>query len=183
MGTRTLRIESGRASHQRWLGLLSLAMFIAALCVGCGDDWRSETQPVTGKLTVNGEPPEGAVVTFHPTGEKVDKRNSTPWGVIDAQGVFHLQTYATGDGAPVGEYVVTVKWPWDVNDMGLAMTDRLGKAYARPEKSQWRITIEEGENILDPIEIAGAKVDMTPPAKVGKKVPGPAGPSMGRVSR
>jgi len=169
----------GRQTSQQRFGLFSLVIFTATWCMGCGEDWQAETHPVTGKVTVNGKAPEGAVVTLYPVGEKVDKRNSKPWGIVDGDGVFDLQTYEKADGAPVGEYVVTIKWPWDVNDMSQAMTDRLGKAYSNPDKSKWPVTIEEGENILDPIEITGAKVEMKPPSKTGGKVPGPPGP-MGR---
>jgi len=177
-----LQIPDDLTRHRQAGGFLLLLCAIF-LCTGCSDDWRAETHPVTGKILVNGKPPEGAVVTLHPADEKVDKRNSMPWGVVDADGVFHLQTYEKGDGAPVGEYHVTIKWPWDVNDMSLAMTDRLGKAYSRPEKSKWQVTIVEGGNILDPIEITGAKVVMEPPSKTGGKSPGPPGPSMGRSSQ
>lgn len=173
-----LRIPGSQTGHRSRFGLFSLVLFTTAWCAGCGEDWPAETHPVTGKLTVNGEPAEGAVVTLYPVGEKVDQRNSKPWGIVDDDGVFDLQTYEKGDGAPVGEYVVTIKWPRDINDMSQAMTDRLGKAYSNPDKSEWRVTIEEGNNLLDPIEITGAKVQPKDKAQPPRK--GPPGPVMGK---
>lgn len=143
-----------RAYLIRWTaGLLA-----CAACLGCGEDWKAETYPATGKVTINGEPPEGAVVTLYPADEKVDKRNSRPWGIVQEDGTFTLKTYENGDGAPAGEYDVTLKWPWDVSTPSGAMTDRLGGRFSRPEQSQWTVTIEEGENELEPIELSGVQV-------------------------
>ena len=134
---------------------------IAVLClltVGCGGDdaWHAETQPVQGEISVNGMPPLGAFVTLHPTGEAFDIRESKPWGVVGADGTYVLRTYEKGDGAPVGEYVATVEWREDPSVPG--SPDLLAGAYTDPAKSDWKVTIEEGQTALPRIEITGAKV-------------------------
>lgn len=137
--------------------VLLLTVATTAACVGCGGEaWQAETQPAEGVITVNGEPPVGAVVELHPTGEAADERNSRPWAVVRDDGSYTLTTYEPGDGAPVGEYAVIVKWPPDVSKPSLA--NRLRGAYSDPKRSQWQVEISEGENQLPPLEIEGAKV-------------------------
>lgn len=145
-------------------------------CVGCQPDWQAATYPASGSITINGARPSGAVVTLFPTGDKVDERNSKPWAVVDEQGQFTLQTYVKEDGAPAGDYIVTVKWPWDVNDMSQAMSDRLGGAYAFPGKSELRVTIAAAPTVLKPIEIVKAKV-ANKPSSDRRNAAGPPGPS------
>jgi len=144
-------------------------------CLGCGEDWQAETHPVIGRVNINGQAPEGAVVTLYTTGEKVDERNSRPWGVVQHDGSFTLTTYDKGDGAPVGTYKLTIKWPEDLSKPSTAMTDRLGGKFARPEQSQWTVTIEEGNNELELIEITGVKVQTKRHASPGKAPPMPGG--------
>lgn len=157
------------------------AAVVVAGCVvfqGCGgNDWHAKTHPTRGRLTVNGQPAGGAVVELHSTGEtKPDVRNSRPWAVVQEDGTYTLSTYESGDGAPLGEYALVVRWPPDVNQPSLV--DRLGNAYSRPEKSKWRVTINEGENELPPVEITGARV--LPKKPVGALAQRRAGPPMGR---
>jgi hypothetical protein len=154
---------------------VALAALTTALCQGCGgEQWQAETYPASGRITINGEPPEGAVVELHATDEGPDVRNSRPWAVVEEDGTFTLSTYERGDGAPPGEYAVTVKWPPDVSQPSLA--DRLAGAYARPEQSRWEVTISEGENQLPPIEITGATVQSKEGARPPRRAP--PGPGM-----
>ncbi len=134
-----------------------LALAACVVCQGCGgEDWHAETYPAHGRITVNGEPAAGAVVELHSMGEKPDVRNSRPWAVVQEDGSYTLSTYEMGDGAPAGEYMLTIRWPPDVSQPSLA--DRLSGAYSRPEQSPWRVTISEEDNELPPVEITGAKV-------------------------
>lgn len=157
------------------------ACFISALSfalAGCGkEEWQAETYPASGQITINGESPEGAVVTLYPVGEKIDTRGSNPWGIVQQDGTYLLSTYEQGDGAPVGKYAVTVRWPRDVTEMSAAMTDRLGGIYATKDRSQWEVTITDGENVLSPIEIEGVKVQSKEEASPPRHAP--PGPLMG----
>lgn len=146
--------------------LPAAAASLLVLAAGCGgEDWQAETVPTTGRITINGQPPEGAVVELHARGRARDVRNSRPWAIVQDDGTFTLTTYETGDGAPPGDYVVTVKWPPDVTQPSLA--DRLGGAYARPETSQWSVTVSDEPTELPPLVIDGARVaskeDARPP--------------------
>lgn len=151
--------------------LLCLSLCASAACAGCGDDWQADTYPARGRLTINGQPATGAVVTLHPLGEPVDVRRSNPWAVVQPDGAFALSTYQQGDGAPEGEYSVTVKWPADVTNIAAAMSDRLGGAYAAPQQSPWKVSVSPGENELPPLEIAGAKVLSKEQAQASPQAP------------
>lgn len=153
-----------------------LGLTMTITCLGCGgEDWQAATHPAQGRITINGEPPAGAVIELHSTGEQPDVRNSRPWAVVQEDGSYTLSTYETGDGAPVGDYAVTVRWPPDVSQPSLA--DRLSGAYATPDRSRWTVTIAEGQNDLPPIEITGAKVLSKEQAQSPRA--GPPGPAMG----
>lgn len=153
-----------------------LAAWAGVATLGCGGEaWHAETYPASGRITINGKPPAGAVVELRAVEEQPDVRNSRPWAVVREDGSYTLTTYEAGDGAPAGEYAVTIRWPPDVSQPSLA--DRLGGAFSRAERSRWNATISPGENELPPIEITGVKVQpqekATPPAKA------PPGPVMG----
>ncbi|WP_153557427.1 hypothetical protein [Roseimaritima sediminicola] len=156
--------------------MLSSALAVCLL-TGCSDDWRAETYPATGRVTVNGQAASGAVVTLHPVGEKVDERNSRPYAIVGEDGSFTLETYESGDGAPVGEYDLTITWPVDTSKMELAMLDRLDGKFARPEQSQWKVNITEGENEIPSIEISGVRLIDKQRAAQRRRVP--RGPEQG----
>ena len=67
--------------------------------VGCG---QSETVPVTGTVTLNGQPATEAEVIFTPSKGRVAS------GATDAAGRFTLSTNKSGDGAVPGDHKVTV---------------------------------------------------------------------------
>lgn len=137
---------------------LLLTLFAVVGLVGCGgSDWQVQTYPSQGSVTINGEPPEGAVVELHSVGtQSPDVRDSRPWGIVQADGTYTLSTYEMGDGAPAGEYSVLIRWPPDVTKPSFA--DRLSGAFSTTEKSKWTVTIEQGDNELPLIEISGVKV-------------------------
>jgi hypothetical protein len=154
----------------------AVAGLVACLtCLGCSDNWQAETHPASGRVSINGEPPTGALVQLYPVGEKVDVRNSRPWGKVGDDGAFSLSTYETADGAPAGEYSFTIVWPVDPSVP--APTDRLQFKYSQPERSKWPVTIQAGENVLPLVEITGAKVLSKNQASAPRQAP--PGPAIG----
>ncbi len=83
--------------------LSAVAVIALFGCAGCGSGGPS-THPVTGVVTLDNEPIEGAVVTFNPSGS--EGRSAT--GTTDASGRYELTTLASGDGATEGSYRVTI---------------------------------------------------------------------------
>lgn len=79
---------------------------VLTLWAGCssGDTERPLRVPATGKVLYQGQPVEGAHVTFAPQ----DQTTSPAFGTTDAQGTFTLSTFDVEDGAQPGTYAVTI---------------------------------------------------------------------------
>jgi len=93
-GTRTSRLSRYGLSIAVVLGLAPLA---------CGPS-GPEMAKVYGKVTYQGKPVTQGTVTFQATSPA--GRNAT--GAIDSQGNYTLQTETPGDGALLGDYLVTI---------------------------------------------------------------------------
>ena len=118
--------------------------------------------PVRGQVLYHGQPAQHAVVVFHPQGGPEGMLGVRPHGRVGSDGLFSLKTYVLGDGAPAGDYMVTVEWPGD--DPGVPVDrddpeyvpfgpDRLKGRYADPESSRFRATVIEGRNQVGPFEL------------------------------
>jgi hypothetical protein len=134
------------------MGLLSFSS------LGCGsDDGRVDVYPVSGKVLVQDRPADGAEVVFYPMVAEADGvKMPGPAGTTDAGGVFHLRSYEALDGAPAGEFKVTVVWPAapPPNASGVfQLKDRLGGRYANPQTSKLTATVEPGGGEIPPFEL------------------------------
>lgn len=104
---------------------------------------------------VQNKPAAKAVVVLRPVSPGPLK-NLVPHGDVAEDGAFRISTYAEGDGAPEGEYIVTITWPESRKDpaTGDEMTDdRLQGRYADPATSSWKVTIKAGDNELAPFRL------------------------------
>ncbi|MGO8747898.1 MAG: hypothetical protein ACLQNE_18135 [Thermoguttaceae bacterium] len=138
--------------------LMCAALLGTAAAVGCrGTSPQFESRPafpVEGMVLVRGKPAEGVQVFLHPSDPT---QRGKPRGVTDAEGRFHLRTYRDGDGAPAGEYTVTVYWP-DSSDTKAAVEerlprDRLGQRFMDPKSSPLRAAVSAAPTTLPPFEI------------------------------
>lgn len=76
-----------------------------SVCIGCGgEEGIPGVVPVTGTVTHQGQPVEGAQIAFGPEGE-----GRAAAGKTDAGGRFQLTTLRMDDGALPGKYKVTIK--------------------------------------------------------------------------
>jgi hypothetical protein len=93
-------------------GLLGgLSMLLVAGCSGGAEGAanRHGTAQVTGTVTYNGQPVEGASVTFSPNVPVAEAGTAkAAFGRTDASGKFTLRTYEPDDGAIPGEYRVAI---------------------------------------------------------------------------
>lgn len=64
---------------------------------------------VKGRLTADGQPVPNASVAFHRL-KKDDSPLFCPVALTRSDGTFDLTSFAAMDGAPPGEYVVTILW-------------------------------------------------------------------------
>jgi hypothetical protein len=126
-------------------------------CCGCGkDDGRIEVYPVSGKVLVNDVPAEKAKVVFYPVSENLRQPGMPiPSAHTDAVGEFRLRSYDPDDGAPAGEYNVSIIWldKKAGDDETQESKDRLGMRYFDPHKSGLKVTIEEGGAELPPFKL------------------------------
>jgi hypothetical protein len=107
-------------------------------------------------VLVDGQPAKGALVAFHPVGGAANAIR--PVGHVDEQGLFRLTSYKQGDGAPAGEYQVTVTWflatPSGASgDDDSVAVNRLPGRYASAGTSQLRGTVARGTNELPAFEL------------------------------
>ena len=135
-------------------GLTAAAcLTLAALAAGCGPGHKS-IYPVRGEVRVEGRAPVHALVTFHPVAD--DGREAIhPTGSVDDQGRFTLTSYASGDGAPEGEYRVTVAW---FLSSGRPDDDRppvnyLPVRYSRADTTPLRAVVRKGGVNLEPFQL------------------------------
>lgn len=141
------------------LPLLILAIATACGCSGATSYETIPTHPVSGKVVVNGVPAQGAVVRFHPKVPQAGtKYPLLPSGRTDEQGGYQLTTYESQDGAPAGNYVVTIEWPdpnWRPPGGGMPPPppDRLKGRFADPKRSTVEASVVEGNNEIEPIEL------------------------------
>ena len=140
----------------RWPGRAAVAIVVVAgvmlVLPACGKG-RKTCYPVRGRILVDGKPAPDAIVMFHPAFEDPDR--VMPIGQADAEGNFAISSYVNGDGAPVGEYIVTFEWR---ERSGLLKNnfegpDRLKGRYFDPKKSALRITVEKRRQELPPFEL------------------------------
>jgi 5-hydroxyisourate hydrolase-like protein (transthyretin family) len=132
---------------------------ILSLCLswGCGAEQRGdriETFPVTGEVSVDGQPAKGLQVTCNLVG--TPSSNKFP-PVIRAltkdDGAFALTSYESGDGAPQGEYTLTFMWGAHTPFKGYS-GDKLNGRYADPKASQVKVTVTD-----QPVDVG--KIELT----------------------
>jgi hypothetical protein len=127
----------------------SVTPVLLTCLVGCGGPRKAAVYPVAGTLTVSGQPAANAMVAFHPL-DQAGSQTALPVASTGPDGTYRLMTYAAGDGAPAGEYAVTVVWPDDSQPRDECVDDvthdRFKGRYADPAKSPWRVTVGPGTN-------------------------------------
>jgi predicted small lipoprotein YifL len=127
---------------------LMIALFALA-AAGCGSK-GPVLVPVSGKVLVNGKPAEHAIVVLHPVTASDQPK---PRGTVATDGSFTLTTNVTGDGAPPGEYRVTVEQWLAGAKADDPPTSRLPAKYAKPETSGLTATVTDTATELKTIEI------------------------------
>jgi hypothetical protein len=119
----------------------------------CGD--RKSVYPMRGRvLDAQGKPLAGASLIFHPLDAAPDDVRHKPATTTDKEGQFTLTTYTENDGAPAGEYAVTIEWrPIPRSPMEPEKPDRLNGKYRDPKTTPFRATVKSGTNELEPFRL------------------------------
>lgn len=127
--------------------------------------------PVTGRILVNGQPANNADITFYHLGDW-GKDTIIPMARTEDDGTFALATYDVKDGAPVGDYEVTITWPAyrHARDIG---PDKLAGKYGQRGPSALKVSIAEDTKELPPFELKAdlskVKVDAPAIGKAGRR--------------
>ena len=142
--------------------LFEMILVAGALATAsCGSD-RESVYPVKGQVLLDGRPAENASVVLHPQGGSEQLERLRPHGRTDSEGCFQLTTYVAGDGAPAGEYKVTVTCPGPAPEMdpdhpdpemAIMGPDRLNGRYRDAGVSPLRVTVVKGTNNLKPFDL------------------------------
>jgi hypothetical protein len=115
------------------------ALLIAAvslLCSSCSKTPRPTLCQVHGQVFFEGMPAAQALVIFHPLNDP-DPHRIKPRAMVDTKGAFNVYTYDTNDGAPPGEYAVTVQWKKPhTGSREKAKRDRSGGTNSRQQASK-----------------------------------------------
>lgn len=149
---RTFRHGSCGAAHSA-LGLVCLVLLAAGGCGGKSGPERVAVYPVDGTVTFKGQPMPGAFIVFHP---KTPQPNApSPRAEINKDGVLKVSTYDGGDGAPEGEYVVTIEWRKLVKNGAdvVAGPNVVPRKYSRPETSDIVRKVAAAPTTLEPIQL------------------------------
>jgi len=146
--------------------LTTFALVLAA--TGCGEKVeRLPTVPVEGKVLYKGKPAAGAQVVLLPAGDGSPDAIK-PTATVGADGTYRLTTYpsreGTPDGAPVGEYLVSIRWTTrpekpkaeDDDDLppgppGGIQPDRLKEKYSNPKTSGLKVKIDAAGKLDPPV--------------------------------
>lgn len=109
---------------------------------------KKPTHPVAGTLKLDGEVVPGARIIFFTFNEETKKYTSVCDGRTDGLGRFQITTYYKFDGAPAGEYIVTVTRRPKPDD-GTPTKNLLPEKYATAAMTPLRVKVKDGTNDLD----------------------------------
>ncbi|MBA4190502.1 MAG: hypothetical protein C0467_21150 [Planctomycetaceae bacterium] len=137
---------------RRWF--LVSAAFAALTVASCeSGPKRKQTFPTSGKVLLpDGRPAQHATVILHPIGD-TDPNAVKPHGKVGPDGTFKLTTYETDDGAPAGEYKVTIELWLAGSRADEAPSNRLSPKLANPETSGLKATVNAAPTELNPFEL------------------------------
>src|SRR5262245_23797280 len=115
------------------LGLLS-----APVLTGCGkakEPWET-AYPAKGVLTYKGKPVANAEIAFFPQGTSMPD-SVRPRAKTNDEGAFVVWTYQPGDGAPAGNYKVTIVHHsvTEKNGVGITLPNDLPPKYSRVQST------------------------------------------------
>ena len=74
-------------------------------------------------------------------------------GVVGADGSFQIGTYGVKDGAPTGQYTVTLVWKTEPKGGDDDQVNLLPVRYMYPFSSGLTAQVKEGPNQLEPFQL------------------------------
>lgn len=140
---------SGTLTPRVAVSFCTLVALLAATA-GCGS--RLPLGEVTGRVTFNGEPVTKGTVIFQAS------YGPQAVGGLDEQGNYRLNMPTVGEGAIVGENVVSIMPPTDIAIIGMpeypgappkVRFDNIPEKFRRPQTSGLTREVKPGSNVFD----------------------------------
>lgn len=111
------------------------------------------TTPVSGQILVDGEPMKDIWVKLHLEGATPE--TVQPAAQTDEEGKFKITTYIGGDGAPEGEYKITVEWlTWRQFGASWVGPNKLAGVCGDPKTTEFSVSVGS-----EPIELPAFDVE------------------------
>jgi hypothetical protein len=145
----------------KWLTVSAAVLACSPIAVGCGGSTqRPQMGRVHGTVSFDGKPVDKGRVTFTPVAAEGTSGGASAMSPIESDGSYSLTTFDTGDGAIVGQHVVTVVVPTqDINELNKPKADGsiayilpkelIPKKYTDPKETPLRNTVVAGDNKID----------------------------------
>ena len=140
---------------QRSTAAVLLAGAVAFWFWPSGPSHPVAVHPVKGKAVMEGTPMAGAHLVLYPDPDSKIPAGITSRGTVADDGSFELSTFNHKDGAPSGEFVVTVVWskPVIVDGETQSGPSLVSAVYSKPDSSPLRIKIAVDTKELQPLEL------------------------------
>ena len=117
---------------------LNILLCCLAGLSGCGKSRGFETAPVSGKVTLDGQPITKGTVTFVP------RKGKTARGSISEDGSFTLGTYSNADGAIIGDQRVVIVSHEGGMEEDTTPKYRVPRRYGSPGSSGLTFDVQSG---------------------------------------
>jgi len=138
-----------------WVAVLAAVAAFAGCSEG-GSGLKVPVFPVKGSVEFDGEPASGAFVVFHPkTPAKPGEESPRSTAQVQTDGTFEVTTASQADGAPAGDYAVTVLWtkPIKQGNDTVAGPNVIPPIYSSPDSTPLSVTIKDAPNQIEPFKI------------------------------
>jgi hypothetical protein len=108
---------------------------LLALCMalGCGDG-RAKRVPISGRVTIDGQPLVHGSVLFRPANGR------SAGGALDSEGRYVLTCFEKGDGAIPGDYAVAISGAEQLGETAIRW--HAPRKYAEVKTSQLKATVD-----------------------------------------
>jgi hypothetical protein len=168
-----MAIQCAICRRGRWTFVVCLGLLTASLSAGCGGKSRPAIKgklplfPVKGKVVMDGQPLAGATLIFYATSDMPrGAAPQRPRAVVEDDGTFQVSTYDNDDGAPAGQYKVTVSWKGATkglnNEQIADLPEKAPESVQKPRSSKLRVEVKEGDNSIPTWDLTERQASNTP---------------------
>ncbi|MEY4396222.1 MAG: hypothetical protein RL595_3471 [Planctomycetota bacterium] len=144
-----------------WTNFKTLGFALILFCqvLGCGGDPSFKPSvpvfPAKGKLEFQGKPLDGVTLIFNPVDEN---QKIKPQATTDGEGNFTATTFQTGDGAPEGEFLITLVVKTEESDS--AREDAEGNGRAKPAKTKFPVKFQNPTTSTLRVKVSKGQADL-----------------------